>query len=314
MPSKELGFKMTAAKSDFKSSKLLGGKAKRTGSKVSGLGSSGFMFIAPTMILMTVFFLIPLVGVGYLSFTEWSLIDRPIFVGLHNYESIFANAQFWSAVTVTGKISLYMAIPGALFAFILAIMINEGKHTNIFSTIILFPLVFPSVVSVFIWEAMFTGDGVLNSMLGVQVKWLSSTDWALPSLALMMLWTNLGYYTIIALAGVKDVPAELFDAASIDGAGYWKRIRWITLPLMRPVLLFILMIATSDALTLFIQPYLLTQGGPGDATRTLSQLIYQTAFMYTDVGKASAIAVVLLFAAMIVAAMQFRFFNHEKKS
>lgn len=304
---------MIEAKSNFKTRKFLRKKSKKK-TKVNGLGSSGLMFIAPTMFLLTVFFLLPLAGVGYLSFTQWSLVDRPKFVGLQNYQGIFSNTQFWSAVTVTGKISLFMAIPGALFAFILAIMINEGKHTNFFSTVILFPLVFPSVVSVFIWEAMFTGDGVLNSALGVHINWLSSTDWALPSLALMMLWTNLGYYTIIALAGVKDVPAELFDAASIDGAGYLKRIRWITLPLMRPILLFILMIATSDALTLFIQPYLLTQGGPGDATRTLSQLIYQTAFMYTDVGKASAIAVVLLFAALVVAGFQFRFFNHEKEA
>lgn len=300
--------------SNPKARKFLGGDKRKKNSRVNGLGTSGLMFIAPTMLLMMIFFLVPLIGVGYLSFTQWSLVDRPKFVGLQNYQSILSNTQFWSAVTVTGKISLYMAIPGALFAFILAIMINEGKHTNFFSTVILFPLVFPSVVSVFIWEAMFTGDGVLNSALGVHVKWLSSTDWALPSLALMMLWTNLGYYTIIALAGVKDVPVELFDAASIDGAGYLKRIRWITLPLMRPILLFILMIATSDALTLFIQPYLLTQGGPGDATRTLSQLIYQTAFMYTDVGKASSIAVVLLLASLIVAGFQFKFFNREKEA
>jgi multiple sugar transport system permease protein len=290
------------------------GAKKKKGKRVTGLGSSGLIFITPTLILLATFFLVPLLGVAYLSVTQWSLVGSPQFVGLQNYQGLFSNTQFWSAVSVTGKISLYMAIPGALFAFVLAIMINEGKHTNFFSTIILFPLVFPSVVSVFIWEAMFKGDGILNSALGVQINWLSSTNWALPSLALMMLWTNLGYYTIIALAGVKDVPAELFDAASIDGAGYLKRIRWITLPLMRPILLFILMIATSDALTLFIQPYLLTQGGPGDATRTLSQLIYQTAFMYTDVGKASAIAVILLIAALIVAGFQFRFFNRGKES
>lgn len=283
-------------------------------SKVTGMGSSGIMFVAPTLILLGIFFLLPLLAIIYLSLTQWSLVGSPDFVGMQNYQGIFSNPQFWSAVIVTGKISLFMAIPGALFAFILAILINGERRANFFSTIILFPLVFPSVVSVFIWEAMFKGDGVLNSALGVHINWISSTDWALPSLALMMLWTNLGYYTIIALAGVKDVPTELYDAASIDGAGYFKRIRWITLPLVRPILLFILMIATSDALTLFIQPFLLTQGGPGDATRTLSQLIYQTAFLYTDVGKASAIAVILLIAALIVAGFQFKFFSQEKEA
>ena len=281
--------------------------------KISGLGSSAWIFIFPVIAMLVIFFLVPLVGVVYLSFTEWSLIGTPIFSGFTNYQEIFANPQFWSAVRVTGKLSLEMAIPGALIAFILAIMINEGKNTNYVSTILLFPLVFPSIVAVFIWEAMYKGDGVLNSIFRIDVNWVTSSTWALPSLVMMMLWTNLGYYTIIALAGVRDLPAELFDAASLDGAGYFAKIRWITIPLMKPILLFLLMVGTSDALTLFIQPYLLTGGGPGDSTRTLSQLIYQTAFMYTDIGKASAIAVTLLLAALVVAGLQFGVFSKDRE-
>jgi multiple sugar transport system permease protein len=281
--------------------------------KISGLGSSAWIFIFPVIAMLVIFFLVPLLGVVYLSFTEWSLIGTPRFSGFTNYQEIFANPQFWSAVRVTGKLSLEMAIPGALIAFILAIMINEGKNTNYVSTILLFPLVFPSIVAVFIWEAMFKGDGVLNSFFRIDINWVTSSSWALPSLVMMMLWTNLGYYTIIALAGVRDLPAELFDAASLDGAGYFAKIRWITVPLMKPILLFLLMVGTSDALTLFIQPYLLTGGGPGDSTRTLSQLIYQTAFMYTDIGKASAIAVTLLFAALAVAGLQFRVFSKDRE-
>ena len=281
--------------------------------KISGLGSSGWIFIFPVITMLAIFFLVPLAGVTYLSLTEWSLIGSPVFSGFSNYQEIFANPQFWSAVRVTGKLSLEMAIPGALIAFILAIMINEGKKTNYVSTVLLFPLVFPSIVAVFIWEAMFKGDGILNSFFGININWVTSSSWALPSLVLMMLWTNLGYYTIIALAGVRDLPAELFDAASLDGAGYFAKIRWITIPLMKPILLFLLMVGTSDALTLFIQPYLLTGGGPGDSTRTLSQLIYQTAFMYTDIGKASAIAVTLLLAALVVAGLQFRVFSKDRE-
>lgn len=281
--------------------------------KISGLGSSGWIFIFPVIGMLVIFFLVPLIGVVYLSLTEWSLMGAPIFSGFTNYQEIFANPQFWSAVRVTGKLSLEMAIPGALIAFILAIMINEGKNTNYVSTVMLFPLVFPSIVAVFIWEAMFKGDGILNSFFGIDINWVTSSSWALPSLVMMMLWTNLGYYTIIAIAGVRDLPAELFDAASLDGAGYFAKIRWITIPLMRPILLFLLMVGTSDALTLFIQPYLLTGGGPGDSTRTLSQLIYQTAFMYTDIGKASAIAVTLLLAALVVAGLQFRVFSKDRE-
>jgi ABC-type sugar transport system permease subunit len=291
-------------------------KAKRqpagTSQRISGLGSSGWFFVAPVIILLVIFFLVPLMGAIYLSFTQWSLLGTPKFVGFKNYHLIFTNPQFWSAVRVTGKLAIEMAIPGALLAFVLAIMINEGKKSNYLSTVLLFPLVFPSIVAIFIWEAMFKGDGVLNYIFHVNINWVTSPSWALPSLVMMMLWTNLGYYTVIALAGVRDLPQELFDSASLDGAGFLSKIRWITLPLMKPILLFLLMVGTSDALTLFIQPYLLTGGGPGDSTRTLSQLIYQTAFMYTEIGRASAIAVVLLMAALTVAGLQFRIFSKEK--
>lgn len=280
---------------------------------IAGFGSRGLLFLAPAMILLFAFFVIPLLGVIYLSFQEWYLIGKPTFVGLSNYNFIFHNAQFWSAIRVTGKISLFIALPGALLAFVFAVMINEGKRTNYISTILLFPLVFPSVVAVFIWEAMYRGDGILNTILGTNINWVTDSKWAIISLALMMIWTNLGYYAVIALAGVRNVPAELYDAASIDGASFFNKVRFLTVPLMKPILLFILMISTSDAITLFIQPYLLTQGGPGDSTRTLSQLIYQTAFQYTEIGKASAQSVTLLIIAGIVSAIQFRVFKRDRE-
>lgn len=292
--------------------KLVTGKTKQT--TITGFGNSGLIFLAPAMVMLGVFFILPLLGVIYLSFQEWYLIGSPKFIGFSNYSYIFNNNQFWSAIRVTGKISILIALPGALIAFILAIMINEGRRSNYVSSILLFPLVFPSVVAVFIWEAMYRGDGILNTILGVDINWVTDSSIALMSLALMMLWTNLGYYTIISLAGVRNVPAELYDAASIDGAGFFSKIRFVTLPLMKPILLFILMISTSDALTLFIQPYLLTQGGPGDSTRTLSQLIYQTAFQYTEIGRASAQSVTLLIIGGFVAAIQFRIFKRDKIS
>lgn len=278
-------------------------------SVITGFGSKGLYFLAPAMVMLFVFFLIPLIGVIYLSFQEWYLIGNPTFIGLQNFVQIFDNNQYWSALRVTGKMSALIAIPGALLAFVLSIMINEGKKTNYISTILLFPLVFPSVVAVFIWEAMYRGDGILNTFLGTDINWVTSSNWAVFSLTLMMIWTNLGYYTIIALAGVRNVPRELYDAASIDGANFLKKTFFITIPMMKPILLFILMISTSDAITLFIQPFLLTQGGPGDSTRTLSQLIYQTAFQYTEIGKASAQSVTLLIVGAIVAAFQFRIFR-----
>jgi multiple sugar transport system permease protein len=276
------------------------------------MGAVGILFITPTLLLLLIFVVIPLSVAVYLSFTDWSLVGPPQFVGMKNFSGLAGNEQFINSLLVTGKIALFMAIPGALLALVLATLINEGRRTNAFVVLLFFPVVFPSVVSVFIWEAMYSGDGVLNSLLGVNISWLTNPRMALPSLAILMLWTNLGYYTVLTLAGVRDIPREFYEAANLDGAGPISRFRWITIPLMRPILLFILMIATTDALTLFIQPYLLTQGGPGDATRTLSQLIYQVAFMYTDVGRASAMAVVLLIISLIISGGQFRFFRPKQ--
>jgi multiple sugar transport system permease protein len=276
------------------------------------MGAVGIFFITPTLALLFVFVLLPLLATVYLSLTDWALVGPPHFVGLQNFSGLASNDQFLNSLLVTGKIAVFMAIPGALLALVLATLISEGRRTNIFVVLLFFPVVFPSVVSIFIWEAMYSGDGVLNKLLGVNINWLTSSSMALPSLAILMLWTNLGYYTVITLSGVRDIPREFYEAANLDGAGAIARFRWITIPLMRPILLFILMIATTDALTLFIQPYLLTQGGPGDATRTLSQLIYQVAFMYTDVGRASAMAVVLLAIALIISAIQFRFFRQRQ--
>ena len=293
----------------IKSSKR-GNARHRKGS--NPMGAMGVLFITPTLLLLAVFVVIPLLAAIYLSFTDWSLVGPPQFVGMKNFSGLASNDQFINSLLVTAKMALFVAIPGALLALVLATFINEGRKTNGFVVLLFFPAVFPSVVSVFIWQAMYSGDGVLNSLLGVHVSWLTNPRMALPSLAILMLWTNLGYYTVLTLAGVKDIPREYYEAAKLDGAGAIACFRWITVPLMRPILLFILMIATTDALTLFIQPYLLTQGGPGDATRTLSQLIYQVAFLYTDVGRASAMAVVLLAIALVVSGFQFRLFRQKQ--
>lgn len=278
------------------------------------MGSTGLLFIAPTMLLLLVFVIGPLLVAVYLSLTSWSLIGPPEFVGLTNFQGLVGDYKFMNALTVTAKIALMIAIPGTLLALVLATLINEGKRTNAFVTLLYIPVVFPSVVSVFIWEAMYSGDGVFNTILHKNINWLTDSNLALWSLALLMLWTNLGYYTVITLAGVRDIPRDFYEAADLDGAGPLARFRWITMPLMRPILLFILMIATTDALTLFIQPFLLTQGGPGDATRTLSEVIYEVAFMFTDIGRASAMAVVLLVLSLVVSGIQFKFFRSGEES
>jgi len=268
---------------------------------------AGLLFIAPALLAIGLFVLLPLVGAIALSFTDWALVGTPTPNGLSNYRSLAADPQFKASLVVTAKVAVGLAIPAALFSFALAVVMNSGvRRSSAYQTILFLPAVLPSVVTTIVWGAMYQGDGVINTIIGAEVPWLTNSRLALPAIIFLMIWTNLGYYTIITLAGVRDVPYDVLEAASVDGAGAWRRMWHITLPLVRPVLLFVVVVATTDALTLFVQPYLLTQGGPGDSTRTLSELIYETAFSFGNVGKASAMAVVLLVITLLVALVQFR--------
>ncbi|MFJ2553830.1 carbohydrate ABC transporter permease [Microbacterium sp. NPDC087591] len=267
----------------------------------------GIAFVAPTFIWLTVFVLGPSVAAIVLSFTEWFLVGTPKFVGAANYLALFEDSAFGQALIVTFQVAAGVALPGSVLALVLALLMsNVARGRAAYQAVFYLPLVIPSVVSSIIWGAMYLGQGVINTLLGTQIKWLADPVWALVSILMLMVWTNVGYYTILVFAGLQDIPAEILEAASMDGAGPLQRLVHIIVPLLRPVLLFVLVIATTEALTLFVQPYLLTQGGPGGATQTLSLYIYQVGFSFGNVGKASAMAVVLLVIAILFAIVQFR--------
>ena len=269
---------------------------------------TGFLFVLPGVLPLLVFVIYPAFSSLLLSLTDWDLTGPPEFQGIKNYLDLAANPQFIHSIITTAEFALGVAVPGALLAFVLAVLLDAGvRYTSWYQSLLFFPVVLPSVVSAILWAVMYQGDGVINNLLGSKIGWLTDPSWALFSLVALLLWTNVGYYTVIMLAGVRDVPRELYEAARTDGAGWWASVRHVTLPLVRPALLFIVVIATADALTLFAQPYLMTRGGPGDATRMLSQLIYETAFNFSNIGKAAAMTFVLLVVALAVAFVQFRF-------
>jgi len=273
----------------------------------------GLLFVAPAVLTLTAFVLAPLVGAVALSFTRWSLLGTPTPVGLDNYRQLAQDGQFKGALIVTLEVAVGLAVPTTLLALALAVVLNSTRRgSDAYQSLLFLPAVLPSVVTSIVWGALFQRQGVANQVLGLDISWLTDSRWALFALVLLMIWTNLGYYTVVVLTGVRDVPPDILEAASVDGAGAWRRFVSITLPLIRPVLLFVAVIATADAFALFAQPFLLTGGGPGDATRTVSELIYETAFQFTDIGRASAMAVVLLVIVSTVAAVQFRLLRHGR--
>lgn len=266
----------------------------------------GFLFVLPGIIPLLIFVVYPMASAFYLSFTNWTLIGAPQLQGLSTYTALLSDQQFLTSLTVTLEIAVGTTIPSCLLAVIVALLLDARvRFTGWYQPLLFLPAILPSVVTTIVWGILYQGNGVVNGLFGLNVAWLTDPQWALMALIIMIVWTNLGYYAVILLAGLRDVPADYYEAARIDGAGTLAVIWHITLPLIRPALLFVVVIATSGALTLFIQPYLLTSGGPGDATRTLSELIYDTGFSYLNIGKAAAMSFVLLVLSLLVALVQF---------
>jgi ABC-type sugar transport system permease subunit len=266
---------------------------------------AGLFFVLPVLALFALVNTTPVVISFVYSLTDFTLGSKAKFVGLANYQSLISDSEFLKALIVTLKMGLGLALPGSLLAFLIALAISKGSKTGIFSTILFIPVIYPSVVSAFIWGATLKGDGLINRYLGLESDWLNSVSTALPSLILVLLWTNIGFYIVIVLTGLRGVAPSLYEAASLDGANEWKKLRWITFPLMKPVILFILIIATSDALQIFTQPYLLTGGGPVESTKVLAGLIYEVLFERLEIARASSIAVSLALISASIAVLQY---------
>lgn len=266
----------------------------------------GVLFVLPGVLPLLIFVVYPMASALYLSFTNWQLLGTPLLQGVANYTALASDQQFRGALIVTLEFALGTALPSCLLALIAALLLDAGvRFTAWYQPLFFLPSVLPTVVTTIVWGILYQGNGVINNAFGLNVAWLTDAHWALPALILMMIWTNLGYYAVVLLAGLRDVPRDYYEAARIDGAGTLALIWHITVPLIRPALLFVVVIATTNALTLFVQPYLLTQGGPGDATRTLSELIYDTAFSFLNIGKATAMSFILLLISLLVAYVQF---------
>jgi ABC-type sugar transport system permease subunit len=273
---------------------------------------AGLSFALPVLALFALVNTTPVLISFIYSLTDFTLGSEAKFVGIANYQFLVSDDEFLKALVVTLKMGIGLALPGSLFAFLVALAISKGSKTGIFSTILFIPVIYPSVVSAFIWGATLKGDGLINRYLGLDNDWLNSVSTALPSLILVLLWTNIGFYVVIVLTGLRGISPSLYEAASLDGANEWNQLRWITFPLMKPVILFIGIIATSDALQIFTQPYLLTGGGPVESTKVLAGLIYEVLFERLEIGLASSIAVSLAVISTIIAIIQYLVVRNKK--
>lgn len=271
----------------------------------------GYAFIGPWLIGFLVFSLYPFLSSVYLSFTRYDIVQAPVWVGLANYRTLLSgDPVFWTSLAVTFKFAL-ASVPLSIVAGVaLALLLNlKLRGMGVYRTIFYLPSVVPSVATsvVFLW--------ILNPQIGLVNKllacagitgpaWLEDPNWALWSLVLLSLWT-VGGSMIIYLAGLKDIPAHLYEAATIDGATALQRLRHITLPMLTPVIFFNLVMGVIGVFQYFTQAYIMTQGGPGDSTRFYALYLFERAWRYLDMGYASAMAWVLFLVIMTITAALF---------
>ena len=294
-------------------------ETKRTGMSLNTRNTLvGMSFILPNFIGFFFFILIPVVFSFILSVMEWDGFTEMKFVGLENFLDLFDDRVFRSSLVQTIVFSVFTVAFSMVAALGLAILLNNKlKGVNFFRSAIFFPYVASIVAVAAVFKALFMKEGgVINEFLGLFLPdemlpgWLASTDWALAACIIVQVWKNMGYFMIIYLAALQDIPNSLYEASSIDGATKWQQFKSITFPMLTPSHFFVLMMLIINSFKTFDLIFALSEGGPGTATTLLSLYIYNESFVSWNYGGASAAAVVLFLIVGAITLVQFRM---EKK-
>lgn len=279
-----------------------------------------YTMLSPTMLLVLIFFAVPLGVSFYLSFTNARLFGNPQFIGLQNYATIFSDAKFYQAMGNTFIFTLASLVLSIVPAIILAVLLNEQIRGRAFFRALFFIPVVASVIGIsLVWRYLLNIDfGFVNyalSLVGLpRVPWLTSPDTALLSVILVFSWRTIGYNMVIFLAGLQGIPRQLYEAASIDGASRWQQFFRITLPLLSPTTFFVLVTTLIRCLQIFDEPYALgvtraNVAGPADSMLTVVFYLYRKGFNEFQMGYASAIAWLLFAIILVITLIQFRTAN-----
>ena len=284
---------------------------------------AGYLFILPAFVLLMIFTVLPILATLALSVTDYQLLSPLRFTGLDNWQRLFADTRAW----VTFRNSLVITIGAVFFnnviGFLLAVGVNRalpfGLKTTL-RTIYFFPFITTAASLAMVWQFMLARDrGVVNWMLSqigvAPIAWLSDPNVAIWSVVMFDVWKSCGYLMVLYLAGLQSIPESLYEAAKIDGAGSWNQMRYITLPLITPTAFFCLIISSIGAFQIFDNAFVLTNGGPGDASRTIVMYIYEIAFNRFEYGYAATVSVTLMIMLFIFTRIQFwvseRWVNYE---
>jgi len=275
---------------------------------------TAFTFLAPSLIGVILFLLIPIVMVIGLSLVQWNMLTPMKWVGLSNFVNIFEFDGFGHSLVVTAYYVILNIPIQTVFALGMAmLLLRKHAGSGLIRVIAVLPFLSTPVAMGVIWNWIFNPSGLVNQFLGhlgiTGPAWLSSDATAMPVIAFANIWQYVGYNMLFFLAGLGAIPLTLYEAAALDGATKWEQFRRVTLPLLRPTMLFVLVTGVIGSFQVFDTVYVMTNGGPGNATEVASLNIYNTAFTGFRIGEASAMSVVLFLIILAITVVQFRYFN-----
>jgi multiple sugar transport system permease protein len=282
------------------------------------VGRFGIYFVIPALVFFLAFSFFPMLYSIGVSFFDYDLITKPVYSGLSNYRNILTDPAFWRSVKATLIYVFGTCIPIWITSFLLGLLLSkEFRGRGFFRSVTFIPVIMSLVVWSIIWKFMFHPYGIVNTMLswiGLKESYHWLTDKTLAPLALIILsiWKGTPYYAVIFLAGIQNIPNEYYEAATIDGASGFRRLFSITLPLLKPTILFVIVISVIIGLRVFIPQEVITDGGPADATRVMTLFIYQTAFRFYKMSKAATMSFIMFLFITIFAVFQFRMLREKE--
>ena len=272
-----------------------------------------YFYLIPSFSIFLLFVFYPFVKTIVMSMSTTNIRGEiKEFVGLENFKEILISPEFYNSIVVTFKFVLIVAAPSVIIGFLLALLANNKLRGNrIFELMFSLPMAIASAPAAVIWTMIFhPTNGILNHVLGTQIGWLTDSKFALISVAVVTVWLNIGLNFIFLLTGLRNIPNELIESASIDGASYLTKVKNIIIPMVSPQMFLVIFMNLINAFQAFGQIKLLTQGGPGDSTNVLVHSIYRESFFNGRFEMACAQSLILFAIMMIVTLLQFKF---EKK-
>ncbi|GLX00142.1 sugar ABC transporter permease [Microtetraspora sp. NBRC 16547] len=273
---------------------------------------TAYGFLCGALICFAFFSWYPMVREFLLSFQKTNFVGPPEWVGLDNFRTVAEDSAFGPAWANTAMFTLLALIVGYAVPFVTAIVLNELRHAKAYLRFVVYlPVMLPPAVAVLLFKWFYDpGPGLFNQVLDLVhlpgLSWLDSTDTALISLVIVSTWMNLGTGTLIYLAALQSIPSDLYEAAELDGAGLFRRVWHVTIPQTKLILLVMLLLQIVATMQVFIEPYLLTGGGPENATVTVAYLMYQYAFSFGNFGGGGALGLMLMIVLMIFSAVYLR--------